>query len=199
MTRIKCPSEYLEDHIQGQEQANFPTDKEIMDKLDAYGKLTYSVGFSDEWTEDSLCECKEPKFKYPSTPHNYTPTEPTPTALCEHCGNREYRGDWLVCFDFCVYSCPDGVKIAYHEVFNSNSGGSIEETERGFVEASKAPFDLPDHNTSLGMDDGVTWFPDEIKKANDCNDRWNKDIKQAIEEASNWIEEVPSLDPCRLN
>ena len=172
---------------------NFPTDREIIDKLDAYGKRYYSVGYSDEGTKDSVCECKEPRLRYSSMVYQDI-SEQSIESLCEECGLREHRGDWLASFDFCVYSCPDGMKIAYHAIISSNSSGYMQETESGFVDCSKAPFDLPSRYLRL------TLFPDEIEKANRCNASWNKDIKKEIEEMSNMVsKEFPLLDPCRLN
>jgi hypothetical protein len=97
-------------------------------------------------------------------------------------GIQTDRGDWLACFDFRVFKCRSrGVMVAYHTVVNSDSGGFIMTAEEGVVVADKAPFDLPDYWTSIGMDDGVQWLDDEIKSANDCQRSWETSLRQEID------------------
>lgn len=52
MSKIRCPSEDWDTYVEGQERAEFPNDEEILKSLDAYGHLTYCVGYSDEWEEE---------------------------------------------------------------------------------------------------------------------------------------------------
>jgi hypothetical protein len=102
----------------------------------------------------------------------------------EDVGEDSDRGDWMVCFDFRVWKHPSrGVLVAYHVVVNSDSGGFIDTVERGVVEADKAPFTLPDYWTSIGMDDGTPWTEQECKHADDCQERWEADLREAIEQA----------------
>lgn len=94
------------------------------------------------------------------------------------------RGDWLACFDFKVWKHPSrGVLVAFHVVVNSDSGGFIDTLESGVIEADKAPLDLPDYWTSIGMDDGTPWTEQECKDANDCQEQWEADLREAIEQA----------------
>ena len=131
---------------------DMPTDEDQLKSLDAYGHLTYTTGYSDEWNEDV--------------------------------GEDSDRGDWLACFDFKVWKHPSrGVLVAFHVVVNSDSGGFIDTLESGVIEADKAPFDLPDYWTSIGMDDGTPWTEQECKDANDCEKRWEADLRKAIEQA----------------
>ena len=123
-----------------------PSDEDQLMALDAYGHLTYVVGFSGEVSED--------------------------------------RGDWMACFDFRVWKHPSrGVLVAYHVVVDSDSGGFIDTLESGVVEADKAPFDLPDYWTSVGMEHGTPWTEQECEEANECQTRWAEALKEAINKA----------------
>jgi hypothetical protein len=52
------------------------------------------------------------------------------------------------------------------------------------VTPDKAPFDLPDYWASIGMDDGTAWSEKEVKDSWDCNERWNKALKEALVQKS---------------
>lgn len=146
MTRIKCPSEDWDTHTEQEEREACPHDSELLEKLDAYGHITYAVGFSDE-DED------------------------------EDTG----RGDWLACFDFYIHEDPDGVlRIAYHVVVDSDSGGFIDTPESGVVSVEQAPFNLPAQYLDVGMGFGTVWTDQELADAQACNERWNADISKAI-------------------
>jgi len=96
-------------------------------------------------------------------------------------GAQTDRGDWLACFDFIVFKCRSrGIMVAYHTVVNSDSGGFIMTAEEGVVVADKAPFDLPDYWTSVGMDGGVQWLDEEIKSADDCQRSWEASLRHEI-------------------
>jgi len=176
--RIECPSESWDRHCEQEERANTPTDDELIAELDAYGHLTWAVGYSDEWSEDNVCPC----------PMVWEPGKPVKAPeyrddSCTKCGGREHRGDWLACFDFKTFDCPDrGILIAYHVVVNSDSGGFIDELESGVVTPDKAPFDLPDYWASVGMEGGTAWSEEEVKDSWDCNKRWNEELKRLIEQ-----------------
>ncbi len=45
MTRIECPSEAWDRYLDGEELAHCPTDADMLDGLDAYGHLTWCVGY----------------------------------------------------------------------------------------------------------------------------------------------------------
>jgi hypothetical protein len=126
------------------------TETEAMDSLDAYGHLTYTLGFSDESNED-VSEDSD-------------------------------RGDWLACFDFCVFTEDGKTKVAYHAVVNSDSGGFIDTTEKGIVDASEAPFGLPENYLDAGFEQGVVWTDREYKDAVACIDRWKRDLQAAIDD-----------------
>jgi len=129
-----------------------PPDEDQLKSLDAYGHLTYVVGFSDECNEDV--------------------------------DEDSDRGDWLACFDFRVWKHPSrGVLVAYEVVVDTGQGGTVDSPDSGVVEADKAPFNLPDYWTGIGMDDGTPWTEQECKDAWATNDKWNADLKAAINEA----------------
>tara|TARA_R100000152_G_C6764147_1_gene188692 strand:+ start:753 stop:1163 length:411 start_codon:yes stop_codon:yes gene_type:complete len=131
-----------------------PTDESQLKSLDAYGHLTYTTGYSDEENDAKGV---------------YTERD---------------MGDWLACFDFKVWKHPSrGVLVAFHVVVNSDSGGFTDTLESSVVEADKAPFSLPDYWTGIGMDDGTPWTEQECKDANDCQERWEADLREAIEQA----------------
>jgi hypothetical protein len=47
----ECPSKAWDRYVDGQERAESPTDSEMLDELDAYGHLTWTVGFGEEGDE----------------------------------------------------------------------------------------------------------------------------------------------------
>jgi hypothetical protein len=96
------------------------------------------------------------------------------------------RGDWLACFDFEVFDHPErGKLVAYHTVVNSDSGGFIDTIERCVVEASKAPFNLPDYWLSIGMDHGTeSWTDEDIEEASKANTSWNDALREALRNSS---------------
>ena len=55
---------------------------------------------------------------------------------------------------------------------NSDSGGFIDTVDREVVQADKAPLDLPDYWSSIGMEDGVKWLQEEIDTANRPQMEW---------------------------
>ena len=48
MTRIECPSAAWDRYCDDEERSQSPTDDELLDALDAYGHITWSVGFDDD-------------------------------------------------------------------------------------------------------------------------------------------------------
>ena len=118
MSRIQCPSEAWDDYSEREERNHYPTDDEMMGELDAYGHLSYVVGFSDEWAEDKVCDCPTvyKGGKVTEKPEIVFDEDKGPT--CKKCGGREYRGDWLACFDYHIYTDADCMtKLAYHVVW----------------------------------------------------------------------------------
>ena len=179
MSRIECPSEAWDRYIDGEERIAFPDDVWIFEnKLDAYGHMTWTVGFSDECSDDNICDC--PTILGSSKP--VEKPEYDNDGACTKCAGRENRGDWLACFDFHVFTDPDGtVKVAYHVLVNSDSGGFIDLGEESIVSADKAPINLPDYWASIGMEHGTMWTEEERCAADGCNERWNKALKSAID------------------
>jgi len=49
---VICPSAAWDTYCEAQERANTPSHHELLDELDAYRHLNYTVGFSDEFNED---------------------------------------------------------------------------------------------------------------------------------------------------
>ena len=141
-----CPSKAWERYVADQERAETPDDSELLEGLDAYGHLTWTVGFGEDGDE---------------------------------------RGDWLACFDFAVFDHPErGKLVVYHVVVNSESGGFIDTLEARVVETSKAPFNLPDYWAGIGMEQG-DWTDEEVNKASQCNEQWNKALREALEKDEN--------------
>ena len=123
-------------------------DKRLCEGLDAYGHLTWVVGYGEDGDE---------------------------------------RGDWLACFDFEVENDPvNGVVVAYETVVNSDSGGFIDTIERQVVTADKAPFNLPTYwmiDVAVAGH-GAVVTDEELAEAKRMNEKWNEDLRQAIEEAT---------------
>ena len=159
------------------ERIPVPSDEDKLKELDAYGHLTWTVGYNDEWSDDNICPC----------PTTWEPGQPKrgpaygADGTCTKCGGREGRGDWMACFDFVAWEHPSrGVLIAYEVTVNSDSGGFIDTLDRGVATADKAPTDLPDYWASIGMDDCTPWTEDERKESWKANDRWNAALGEAI-------------------
>lgn len=123
---------------------------EAVNSLDAYGHLTYTLGFSDEGNDD-------------------VPEDSD-------------RGDWLACFDFVVFTENGKVKVAYHAVVNSDSGGFIDTVEKGVVDADNAPFGLPETYLDCGFDQGAEWTEQEQTDAQECIAKWKLDLQAAIDD-----------------
>lgn len=49
--RTQCPSEMWDDYMTQQEEAAAPTYTEVLEGLDAYGHMTYTIGFGEEGDE----------------------------------------------------------------------------------------------------------------------------------------------------
>ena len=125
----------------------------IVDQLDAYGHLSYVASAGNEEDDD-----------------------------------WEERGDLLLCADFQVFNPveyhPDyediePVWVAYHVMKSSESGAFSDQCYLEIVPASKAPFDLVLNMTDL-MDD-MCQTEDEYKSSEKSNEKWNRDLKAAIE------------------
>lgn len=131
----------------------------IADQLNAYGHLSYVASAGNEDDDD-----------------------------------WEERGDILLCADFRVFSPVehhpdyddiDPVWVAYHVMKNSESAAFCEQSYLEIVPASKAPFDLVINLTDC-MDD-MCQTEDEYKSAEKSNEKWNRDLKRAIEsEQKRW-------------
>lgn len=126
------------------------SESDALKRLDAYGLLTYTLGFSDEGNED-VAEDSD-------------------------------RGDWLACFDFCVFTEDGKVKVAYHAVVNSDSGGFIDTVEKGVVNADEAPLGLPEKYIDTMYEQGVEITEREAKDAQDCLAKWKLDLQAAIDD-----------------
>ena len=170
MTRIPCPSESWDDYVIQQERANFPKASELLDKLDAYGHLTWFIGFNDTDSEEPVCECSTPDIA-----QNAVPT-------CKLCKLVEYRGDWLASFDVIshVNDDDDELYFAYHVVINSDSSNFITTSEQRVVHYSKAPFNLPDQYAIVAMEE-YPWSVEEVESALKTNDHWNNHLQTIID------------------
>jgi len=175
-----CPSKDWDTYCEQQERAECPADEELIAHLDAYGHLSWVVGFSDEWPEpgDNVCGC--PTIWRPNQPVEKPEYD---DGACTSCGGRENRGDWLACFDFKAHEHPArGWLLAYHVIINSDSGGFVETVESAVVPLADAPLNLPDEYTDIGMQQGEQWTEKEIHEANEANERWNAAITAAKKE-----------------
>ena len=145
MSSDYCPSKKWDKYIKESERAEYPSDEELIEELDAYGHSKWVIGWGEEGDE---------------------------------------RGDWRAYFDFFIHTNPDGdTKIAVQTVYNSESGGFIHATNR-VVPVDKAwqIFNLPNYEMSLDMDMAESmWTDEEIKEAEECNERWNKSLKESID------------------
>lgn len=145
--------------------------EELIKSLDAYGTLAFMVGFNDEWTEDPRCECAKPDVCEGATP------------ICKVCFHPPHRGDWMACFDYKCYTDPQRVThVAYHAVVSSDSGGFIDTLDQGVVSEDKAPFDLPNYWSVMGMEN-APWTVDEIEAIFVCQQDWERGLRAAILES----------------
>lgn len=97
----------------------------------------------------------------------------------------EERGDWQAYADFDADSHPDFV--AYHVVYNTESGGAIETIEEGVLSREEAELKLPsllsyfrdvaaDHADATGH-----WFTDDEDKQNDeVIAKWEAAVAKAL-------------------
>jgi hypothetical protein len=61
----QCPSEGWESYERDQERSECPTDAEMLEGLDAYGHLSWTVGFDNEERGDWLACCDFEVFNHP--------------------------------------------------------------------------------------------------------------------------------------
>ena len=138
--------------------------------LDAYGHLTYVVGWSDEWQEETpamlalakALDCSDEKFEQKAA----NDLEPD-------------RGDWIACADF----DRKGDYVAYHVVVNSDSGGFIDTLDSGVLTVERAREELPglletwhdvasEHLVASGE-----WFTNVEDKGNRLSiERWRREL-----------------------
>lgn len=114
------------------------------DALDAFGHLTWTVGFCAEDEDDD-------------------------------------RGDWIACFDFVVRRDESSIRVEYHVVVDSDTGGFTDTLEHQTVDAERAPFDIPLYWMGISRDGhGVAWTGEEVEAALETNERWNEALRDAI-------------------
>lgn len=142
--------------------------------LDAYGHLSYCVGFSDECDPEP-----EPAMVVLAKADQMTDEELELAQSPRNCG------DWLACVDF----DRKGDYVAYHVVVNSDSGGFIETTEQGVLTLEEARRTLPgllDHMDDIASEQLVSegvWFTKEERE--DCLraiGRWERSVKNVLGE-----------------
>ena len=184
MSKTVCPSVWWDEHMNEEERAQegeSEIGKQLRD-LDAYGHLTYVVGYSDGWSEDNICMC--PTVWKPNAP---VERPEYVDGACTKCTGREHRGDWLACFDFRAFLDEQGREtLVYHVVVNSDSGGFIECVEEGVVAPGitladdDVPFDIVDYWIDIGMHEGIEWTEEELADAQRAAERWRADLAREI-------------------
>ena len=86
----------------------------------------------------------------------------------------------MACCDYAVFTDEEGVvKIAYHVVVGSDSGGFVETPETRVVTADKAPFNLPACWMDIGLEQ-VVWTEAEFQEGTRINAEWNQDLARAL-------------------
>lgn len=143
--------------------------------LDAYGHLTYVVGWSDECREDITEMTLIAKAAEGLSDEEIE-------NLAQDVGLGE-RGDWLACADFARV----GEQVGYHVVINSDSGGFIQDGERGVYSVEEARKHLPglletwdDTGSDLLVNDGQWYTKQERTENIAAIKRWKDDLNEAL-------------------
>jgi len=147
-------------------------------KLDAYGHLSYVVGWSDEGREDLT----EMEIIAKAAEGGLSDEQIKQLSEDSALGDR---GDWLACVDF----ARDGNFVAYHVVVNSDSGGFIDTLEQGLLSLEDARNHLPglletwdDIGSEHLVVDGQWYTKQERDENLAAIKRWKEALKRELED-----------------
>lgn len=142
-------------------------------KLDAYGHLSYVVGFNTDDDEESV-----PEMLLLAKADEMTDEEIEAAQV----GPRDC-GDWIACVDF----DRQGDYVGYHVVVNSDSGGFIDTLDQGVYMLEDARKHLPglletwDDVASEHLVEAGHWYtPEEIEENRRAIERWKTALKEAL-------------------
>jgi hypothetical protein len=142
--------------------------------LDAYGHLSYVVGWSDEWREDVT----ELEVIAKAASGDLTDEEIENEAQDVDMGDR---GDWLACVDI----DRRGDWVGYHVVVNSDSGGFIDTIEQGVLTVAEARDQLPglletydDVGSEHLVNDGQWYTKEERGECLAAVKRWKQHVEE---------------------
>ena len=144
-------------------------------KLDAYGHLSWIIGYNDENDK----ELENPLVVLAKA------AEMTDEELAALDSQEEPRtcGDWIACADYDRI----GGYVGYHVVVNSDSGGFVDTVESGVYTVEDARKHLPglletwnDVASEHLVNDGV-WFTElETEENSKAVIRWKKNLKEDL-------------------
>ena len=140
--------------------------------LDAYGHLSYVIGFNDEDDE-------EPEAPLVTLARAPDMTDEEIEALVVE--EPRTCGDWIACAD----AARDGDRVGYHVVVNSDSGGFIETVEEGIYTVEEARKHLPglletwDDVASEHLVTGGVWYTEQETQENlRAIKRWKEYVEE---------------------
>lgn len=143
--------------------------------LDAYGHLTYVVGFSDEDRDPDENEMEAIIRSAEMTEEEFEEWQET--------AGVSDRGDWIACAD----AQRIGDFVAYHVVVNSESGGFIDTMEQGILSVEDARVQLPglletwDDVASEHLVVDGAWFTKQEREENlAAIQRWKDHLKEIL-------------------
>jgi hypothetical protein len=145
--------------------------------LDAYGRLSFAVGWSDEFPEDEECELLE-----------IAKTLDMDDDEFEDWSEDEYfksgeadRGDWLACADI----DRRGDWVGYHVMVNSDAGGVCEDVQSGVLSVDEARNRLPgllesyyDMGGEFLSGSGWWYTRSEAKECRKAIERWKRRVEE---------------------
>ena len=143
--------------------------------LDAYGHLSWVVGYNDE-------EDEEPDGPLVILAKADTLTDEDLEDIENEVGVRDC-GDWIACADF----DRQGDFVGYHVVANSDAGSFVETVEKGVYTLEDARKHLPglletwNDVASESLVSSRTWYTkQEIEENNKAIQRWKAELKEAL-------------------
>jgi hypothetical protein len=142
-------------------------------KLDAYGHLSYVVGFNSDYDEEAT-----PAMLLIAKASEMSDEE----IEAAQQGLRDC-GDWIACTDFDRI----GDYVGWHVVVNSDSGGFIDTLDSGVYTVEEARKHLPglletwNDTASEHLVEAGHWFtPAETQEYRAAIKRWKADLAEAL-------------------
>jgi hypothetical protein len=143
--------------------------------LDAYGHLSFAVGFS----------CENDPEPIPAMVLLAQADQMSDEEIEEASVEPRDCGDWLACVDF----DRRGNYVGYHVVVNSDSGGFIDTMEHGVLTVEEARKQLPcllEYWDDIGSEQLVQdghWYTREEREGNlSAIKRWRDSLERALED-----------------